>query len=58
MFYAVAVTTSTGGAIFLSGKAPAGRNRRGGDGAPTGKGIGAPPAVPTAQRPDYAPDKR
>lgn len=46
MFYAVAVTTSTGGAIFLSGKAPAGRNRPSGDRRPTGhsaKAFGPPP---------------
>lgn len=46
MFYAVAVTTSTGGAIFLSGKAPKGRNRPSGDRRPTGhsaKAFGPPP---------------
>lgn len=58
MFYAVAVTTSTGGAIFLSGKAPAGRNRRGGDRRPTGRSAKAFGPLSNGQRPDYAPDKR
>lgn len=42
MLYAVAVTTSTFGAFFLSGKAPAGRNRRGGDGGRAGRSAYAP----------------
>ena len=46
MWSAVAVTTSTGGGIFLSGKAPKGRNRPSGDRRPTGrsaKAFGPPP---------------